>query len=393
MGRQTSTHLLIALVACAGLAQPCFAQEESETSAEVEAADSARPATPQPAVAMDDDVEISSMAEALELALLVEFVAEELAIDIAVQGELTGEVTFVAPRTIKRSDLLPLLERLLDQNNFTLTYDALLDRYLIRQSGAISGGSAAGEFATTRIIPPPGLRPSQLQPTVDQYSTAVNGIGSVSYLDELGVIVLTGPPIRAREFEMFIQSILSQAQQLEYTRLPLMHVSAAAARDRIIELLSPRQAAVAVQRGGNNAAAVTGSSTGLLNVTDRLVVDLQSNSLIFRGLPAERAEVAAIVERIEASGRAVEAASMGSSLKFCQVAEGAADLYPRLGRTMEWDTAAGDAVLRAAGGQVLTMDGAALTYGKCWPGEVGDTFATRTLLLAELWTRLSLPEG
>lgn len=67
--------------------------------------------------------------------------------------------------------------------------------------------------------------------------------------------------------------------------------------------------------------------------------------------------------------------SSGSSLKFCQVAEGAADLYPRLGRTMEWDTAAGDAVLRAAGGRVLTMDGAALTYGKCWPGEVGDTFA------------------
>ncbi|MDH3264773.1 MAG: 3'(2'),5'-bisphosphate nucleotidase CysQ, partial [Paracoccaceae bacterium] len=44
--------------------------------------------------------------------------------------------------------------------------------------------------------------------------------------------------------------------------------------------------------------------------------------------------------------------SAGSSLKFCLVAAGEADLYPRLGRTMEWDTAAGDAVLRAAGGQV-----------------------------------------
>jgi 3'(2'),5'-bisphosphate nucleotidase len=54
----------------------------------------------------------------------------------------------------------------------------------------------------------------------------------------------------------------------------------------------------------------------------------------------------------------------GSSLKFCLVAEGAADVYPRLGRTMEWDTAAGDAVLRAAGGLVTTLDGAPLTYGK-----------------------------
>ncbi len=54
----------------------------------------------------------------------------------------------------------------------------------------------------------------------------------------------------------------------------------------------------------------------------------------------------------------------GSSLKFCLVAEAAADLYPRLGRTMEWDTAAGHAVLLAAGGRVETLDGAPLGYGK-----------------------------
>ena len=64
-------------------------------------------------------------------------------------------------------------------------------------------------------------------------------------------------------------------------------------------------------------------------------------------------------------GRAVaSSATAGSSLKFCLLATGQADLYPRLGRTMEWDTAAGDAVLRAAGGHVRTLDGADLTYGK-----------------------------
>jgi 3'(2'), 5'-bisphosphate nucleotidase len=56
--------------------------------------------------------------------------------------------------------------------------------------------------------------------------------------------------------------------------------------------------------------------------------------------------------------------SVGSSLKFCLVASGEADVYPRFGRTMEWDTAAGDAVLRAAGGTVTTVDGAPLLYGK-----------------------------
>jgi 3'(2'), 5'-bisphosphate nucleotidase len=57
--------------------------------------------------------------------------------------------------------------------------------------------------------------------------------------------------------------------------------------------------------------------------------------------------------------------SAGSSLKFCLVATGEADLYPRLGRTMEWDTAAGDAVLRGAGGRVVRFDDhQPLAYGK-----------------------------
>jgi len=60
----------------------------------------------------------------------------------------------------------------------------------------------------------------------------------------------------------------------------------------------------------------------------------------------------------------VERYSAGSSLKFCAVAEGRADVYPRFGPTMEWDTAAGDAILRAAGGLVLDLDNHPLAYGK-----------------------------
>ena len=57
--------------------------------------------------------------------------------------------------------------------------------------------------------------------------------------------------------------------------------------------------------------------------------------------------------------------SAGSSLKFCLVATGEADLYPRLGRTMEWDTAAGDAVLRGAGGKMVRFDDhSTFVYGK-----------------------------
>ncbi len=68
--------------------------------------------------------------------------------------------------------------------------------------------------------------------------------------------------------------------------------------------------------------------------------------------------------------------SAGSSLKFCLVAAGEADLYPRLGRTMEWDTAAGHAVALGAGAEVLRLeDGQPLTYGK--PGYENPFFVVR----------------
>jgi 3'(2'), 5'-bisphosphate nucleotidase len=67
----------------------------------------------------------------------------------------------------------------------------------------------------------------------------------------------------------------------------------------------------------------------------------------------------------------------GSSLKFCLIATGEADLYPRHGTTMEWDTAAGQAVLEAAGGAVTTLEGDPLTYGKAARGFVNPHFIAR----------------
>jgi 3'(2'), 5'-bisphosphate nucleotidase len=76
------------------------------------------------------------------------------------------------------------------------------------------------------------------------------------------------------------------------------------------------------------------------------------------------AETEAFLARLPIKART----DAGSSLKFCRIAEGVADVYPRFGPTNEWDTAAGDAVLRAAGGAVLTPEGAPLPYGKAAQG-------------------------
>ncbi len=91
-----------------------------------------------------------------------------------------------------------------------------------------------------------------------------------------------------------------------------------------------------------------------------------------RAVPAEGLTVvasrshgdAAALDAFLAGRRVAALANAGSSLKLCLVAAGEADLYPRLGRTMEWDIAAGHAVLAAAGGRVNTLAGAPLAYGK-----------------------------
>jgi 3'(2'), 5'-bisphosphate nucleotidase len=72
----------------------------------------------------------------------------------------------------------------------------------------------------------------------------------------------------------------------------------------------------------------------------------------------------ATIDYLEAAVGQCDYAAVGSSLKFCIVAEGQADIYPRAAPTSEWDTAAGHAVLLAAGGLVDGPDGSPLRYGK-----------------------------
>lgn len=94
-----------------------------------------------------------------------------------------------------------------------------------------------------------------------------------------------------------------------------------------------------------------------------------------RSLPSEGATVVASRSHRDAATESYLArqkvktiVAAGSSLKFCIIAAAEADLYPRFGRTMEWDTAAGHAVLSAAGGKVLCEDGDHLAYGKAHRG-------------------------
>jgi 3'(2'), 5'-bisphosphate nucleotidase len=117
--------------------------------------------------------------------------------------------------------------------------------------------------------------------------------------------------------------------------------------------------------GGNTASACTvASGAPLPALADRRVI--HSRTPPEPGLTAlvSRSHADPATEAFLAKLPIAARVQSGSSLKFCQVAEGKADVYPRFGPTMEWDTAAGDAVLRAAGGIVLDGAGKQLRYGK-----------------------------
>lgn len=107
-----------------------------------------------------------------------------------------------------------------------------------------------------------------------------------------------------------------------------------------------KQGAVKISDGGSTEINISGRANDFRVMTSRSHMD--SKTLEF----LEGFKHASVLQA-------------GSSVKFCLVAEGSAEVYPRFGRTMEWDTAAGQAVLEAAGGKVLVAQtGEELTYGK-----------------------------
>ena len=135
--------------------------------------------------------------------------------------------------------------------------------------------------------------------------------------------------------------------------VPVVGCVYAPARDRMF--VGGATAAAGTVRPGDGVPALDPIRTrayppeGVVAVTSRSHLDDQTR---------------AFVQRVGASA----STDAGSSLKFCLVAAGEADVYPRFGPTMEWDTAAGDAVLRAAGGQVVDAEGRPFRYGKVEAG-------------------------
>lgn len=166
------------------------------------------------------------------------------------------------------------------------------------------------------------------------------------------IFFLVDPLDGTREFIKKNGEFTVNIALIEHNR-PVIGVVYTPAKSRLFWAAGPDQAFEAhwapenarIEGDRKQIAVRTPPETGLTVVSSRS-----------HGDPATQAMVAdyQIAETINA----------GSSLKFCLIAAAQADIYPRAGRTMEWDTAAGHAVLNAAGGRVLTGNGEELGYGK-----------------------------
>jgi len=257
----------------------------------------------------DEAIRFGPFSEGVELRALVEFAAEMLEINVAVDPSLRGSVMFNAEFEVAREELLPLINSLLEQNGFMMTEDRH-GFYVVRPSENVPVGSAPrGRLTTSRVIRTPNVRPSSLAGAIGSRL----GIGSdeqaqqdrLEYLDELGLILVTDTPERCDAVARVVEEVIEQRGAFEWVHLPLEHVAATVAHDRVAQLVagagdpSARRARDAAQQGQRGATALATGRGGVENIPDRLAVATQGNGLIFRGRPDEVEEVREILRIID----------------------------------------------------------------------------------------------
>lgn len=115
--------------------------------------------------------------------------------------------------------------------------------------------------------------------------------------------------------------------------------------------------------GGPELGAVKQSASGTSDINAREQKSSACTFVVSRSHLSDKTK--SLFTALEETGHSLDTAASGSSLKFCMIADGQADCYPRLGLTSEWDTAAAEAVLAGAGGEVIRFsDGEPLDYNK-----------------------------
>jgi general secretion pathway protein D len=256
-----------------------------------------------------DTISFAAFSDPVELATLVDYVGSALGINIIIKGTLNGTVTFNAPIDVPKAELMDLLDALLEQYSFSITQDAS-GIYTVQASNE-TPVTFGGDRATSKIIDTKGLRPTGLQEAIktilDQGATSETDDG-LAYIDELGVIVMTGTPRNIARVEEIIADLQKRYISSRFSRIELDHIAAPVARDRVIQLVggssgttntTNRNQQIPNRGNPNQQQSQASSGSALDNIANRLTVDAQSNALIFRGNDSELVQVLDVIRVID----------------------------------------------------------------------------------------------
>jgi type II secretory pathway component GspD/PulD (secretin) len=283
--------------------------ERGDKKADPDAEPPAEPATPglpgTRGEQMAGSFRYGPFAEPVKIKLIADEVASFLGIQyIGADAAIADKQVFLPTALdVPADQLMEFLGLLLEQNGMVLKSTGIGKIYQIAPAADI--GSVAidqNPLATTQIIPTPGIKPSSLQPAITAMGArgggggaaaggggAAPGSGSIAYLDELGVILITDSPRRIAIINSLVKTIVAEQGKQEFTRFNIEHISAATARQRMIDLLGRGNAPASGQPGQPNPGAQGGGSTTIANLPERLTLEPTSNAILFRGRNDETA--------------------------------------------------------------------------------------------------------
>lgn len=279
----------------------------------------------------DDRVTLSAFAEPVSLQALIALVSDAMQVNISVSQDVPGQVVFNAPVAVKKEDLLPLLNSLLEQQGFSMTRDRF-GFYMVQASGTLGPGPGGpGELASTRVFRTPNMRPSALKAHLDAVLAGgtTGAPRQYAYMDDLGIIIATDTPRKLDALGGVLDRVIAERARMEWVRMDLQHTAAPAARERVLQLIG--QISQPVARAGqdaNAAAQATAAASrpgGILdNLGERLTVAFSGNAVMFNGTPEEIERVRNVLLLIDVPGnlvpRSYEAGS--SAVEIATIASG-----------------------------------------------------------------------
>lgn len=247
----------------------------------------------------------SAFAEPVELTVLVNFVRDQLEIPIiATDAGLVGEtVVLTAPIEMPVEDVLPFLTFLLEQKNYTLTRE-VAGIYVVRPKPGVDAFIDPENKGATRVIPTPGIRPTTIKEAVEK--SLGGDTQSLTFLDDLGVIVVTDTPRRGSFIASLVERLAHEQSSMRLHRIELDHVAASQARQRILELVGAvrQDPTVRLEQQRDRGAAPTLTFVQpISNLSDRLTVDPQGNALIFRGRQDESESLKMLLAVVDVPNR------------------------------------------------------------------------------------------